>query len=489
MKKQTLLPNFPSTLFATAQRKIQADIRKFREQLSGQSLTGYSTLFQHILPPSFLQEIDTTQRQRAYGFIPVFWAWLGQIIEGNQSCTKSVSLIQSWYRSLKLPIPSSDTSAYCKRRQKLNPNSLQAIDQKIQNHLSRHIQECDLWREHELLSIDGTSIRLMDTVKNQLKYPQAAGQKKDCGFPVMGVVAVANHSHGGIVDTVKCQHQKHDARMAPQLLHTVKENDIMLGDRAFCTYEFTSRIVTERKGNFVMRLHQARHRKLDWRKGKKISSFERLVVWKKPKSQPPGSDLSREQWDVLPTQMTVRYIKMGYENRAGDKEMIVVVTSLLDPEKYPGEEVAALYAERWQIEVKFRDIKTTMGMEHFAVKSPEMAHLTLQMMLITHNLIRCIMQEAAYATGKPVHEMSFQGIRNVITSSHESFRNVAGKPILRKNHYEAFADNCTHHVLDIRPYRREPRAIKLRPKNYQLLTSSRKTFREIPHRGATRKTA
>ena len=80
--------------------------------------------------------------------------------------------------------------------------------------------------------------------------------------------------------------------------------------------------------------------------------------------------------------MTVRYIKMGYENRDGDKEMIVVVTDLLDPATYPGEEIVDLYAERWQIEVKFRDIKTTMGMEHFAVKSPKMAHLTLQMMVI-----------------------------------------------------------------------------------------------------------
>ncbi len=48
-----------------------------------------------------------------------------------------------------------------------------------------------------------------------------------------------------------------------------------------------------------MRLHQARHRKLDWRKGKKISRNERIITWKKPKQQPATSDLTKDQWDAL----------------------------------------------------------------------------------------------------------------------------------------------------------------------------------------------
>ena len=440
------------------------------------------TLFDNILSADFMEEVDPTLRQRNYGFLPTFWAWTGQILQGNSSCTWAVSLVQSWCRCLKLTVPSSDNSAYCRARERLCPDALRKIGNKIKDHLDKGISDKDLWRGHQLLSIDGTSIRLMDTKQNQNAYPQPAGQKKDCGFPVMGVVAVANHSHGGVVDVFKCGHQKHDARIAPKLLHNVSKGDIMLGDRAFCTYEFTSRITIEREGEFVMRLHQARHRKLDWRKGKKLSKFERLVEWERPKRQPPGSELSKEEWKALPEKMTVRYIKVGYENRDGNKDVIVVVTSLLDPVKYPMEEVASLFAQRWQIEVKFRDIKTTMGMEHFAVKSPKMAHLSLQMMVIAYNLVRCLMQEAAREVKKPVHEMSFQGVRSVIQASHESFRSVIGKPKLKKALHQSLIENCAEHILDIRPFRREPRARKLRPKGYALLTSSRKTFRESPTR-------
>ena len=73
---------------------------------------------------------------------------------------------------------------------------------------------------------------------------------------------------------------------------------------------------------------------------------------------------------------------MGYENRAGEKQMLVVVRSLLDPVEYDAVELSSLYAERWQIELKLRDIKTTLAMEHFAVKTPAMAHKTLWMMMI-----------------------------------------------------------------------------------------------------------
>ena len=106
-------------------------------------------------------------------------------------------------------------------------------------------------------------------------------------------------------------------------------------------------LLLEKDANILMHLQQARHRKLDWRRGKKISPIERLVTWKKPVQQPPGSELSQEQWDCLPCEITLRYIKMGYENRAGEKQMLVVVINLLDPEKYSALELGGLYAERW----------------------------------------------------------------------------------------------------------------------------------------------
>ena len=121
--------------------------------------------------------------------------------------------------------------------------------------------------------------------------------------------------------------------------------------------------------------------------------------------------------------------------------------------------------ERWQIEVKFRDLKTTLGMERFAVKSPAMAHKTLHMMIIAYNLLRSTMQEVAQRAGKKVHEMSVKATQYGLTSSHETFRGVTGKARLKMRLYDQLLNTCAEHQLDIRPFRQEPRALKRRPKN------------------------
>jgi len=66
-----------------------------------------------------LEAHDPTCRQRHYGHIPVFWAWLSQILEANASCSKALGLIQAWCRASGLPVPQGDTSGYCSARMRL----------------------------------------------------------------------------------------------------------------------------------------------------------------------------------------------------------------------------------------------------------------------------------------------------------------------------------------------------------------------------------
>ncbi len=92
-----------------------------------------------------------------------------------------------------------------------------------------------------------------------------------------------------------------------------------------------------------------------------------------------------------------------------------------------------------------------------------MAHKTLTMMIIAYNLLRTLMQQAAHEAEKPVHHMSFKGALDLATSSHETFRIVAHKPRKRRAYTNAFIALCATEILDIRPFRKEPRARKRRP--------------------------
>ena len=487
MTKQPFLTGFPLAVFASAKRRLQAAIRRSSAIITHRSLSGYAVLFEDLLPGDFLSSIDPTRRQRSFGHLPVFWAWLAQILDANASCQKAVGLIQSWCHSCNLPIPSSDTSSYCKARCRLSLAFIKAVHQRICGQLSSRVGGENQWRGFTLMAMDGSSVHLMDTGENQRLYPQPSVQKPGCGFPTMGIVGLLNLGHGGWEHIETCPHTQHDTKAAAMLAGHLKPNDLLLADRAFCSYELIARSLA-RGAHVLMRLHQARAGSLDWRKGKRLSSYERLVTWRRPQHR-SGSTLTREEWDALPATLGLRLIKLGYENRAGEKSELIVVTTLIDPKQHCGIELADLYARRWDIELKLRDFKTTLGMERFEVKSPEMAHKTLWMSVIAFNLIRSLMQRAAAQGEQPVWHLSFKGVLDLVVASHESFRAHAGRPRKRAEAFAILIETCATKQIDLRPFRSEPRAVKRRPKAYQLLTGPRGQFQEIHHRSRYRKCA
>ena len=92
---------------------------------------------------------------------------------------------------------------------------------------------------------------------------------------------------------------------------------------------------------------------------------DRLFTWDKPLQRPRY--LPKAIWKTISKQLSVRVLLKvpGFRVRS-----VTLVTTLLDPKEYPAEELARLYAERWRIELWFRDIKTSMGMEVLRCKSP-----------------------------------------------------------------------------------------------------------------------
>jgi hypothetical protein len=483
--KQPVLTGFPTTTFATAKRCLQACVKQFRENVIRDSLSGYAEIFAEVLPSEFLTSIDPTQRQRSFGHIPVFWAWLAQILEANASCQKALGLLQIWYQAAKLPVPKSGTGGYCQGRVRLSVAFLEQIHHRVLKTLHRRIRPEDRYRGLRIKAIDGSSLQLMDTPANQKTYPQPSTQKPGCGFPVMGITGILDLGHGGW-EAIECSdYRDHDARVAQRMIHHIGEGDLLLGDRAYCSYQLIAS-VRQQGGHVLMRLHQGRHRKLDWRSGQRVSAIARIVLWTKP-NKSKSCELTDEQWDELPEEMELRLIKTSFKDRTGRKRELVVVTTLLDQSESDDLELIELYARRWDIELKLRDLKTTLGLEFLDVRSPQMARKTVLMMMIANNLIRTVMQESAQEAGRPVWQLSFQGILGLTLAASPGFRSLAKRPETRSRHYRKFIGICATKLIDVRPFRREPRAVKRRPKSHAYLTKPRGIYREIPHRENHRK--
>jgi len=134
-----------------------------------------------------------------------------------------------------------------------------------------------------------------------------------------------------------------------------------------------------------------------------------------------------------------------------------------------------------EIELWFRDIKTSMGMEVLRCKSPKMLHKELEMFFIAYNLIRCLMVQAGATNQAELDRMSFKGTVDSVRQFSLAIAQARSKKKQNQLIVELLEVIARDQVPD-RPDRREPRAVKRRPKAFPLLNKPRDRFKEVAHR-------
>ena len=86
---------------------------------------------------------------------------------------------------------------------------------------------------------------------------------------------------------------------------------------------------------------------------------------------------------------------------------MTLVTTLLDPVRYPKEKLAEAYGLRWTIETAFGHLKTTMKMDVLRCQTVRGIEKELTMFLLVYNLVRMTMLQAAQRQGVPPERISF----------------------------------------------------------------------------------
>jgi hypothetical protein len=324
--------------------------------------------------------------------------------------------------------------------------------------------------------VDCSTTQLPDTHKNQKRYPQPSSQKPGCGFPLIKFLALFSLSSGAILRVALGHWKNHDLRLLHGLWAALEKGDILLGDRAYGEY-LTLATLPARGIDVVARLHGAR--RVDFRKAsRRLGHHDGLFQWRK--GWQPSEILSLRAWRRVPETITVRILRFEAVIRRR-KKAVTLVTTLLDADAYPAQELIALYARRWHLELALRHLKTTMGMELLRCQTPDMAQKELLAYLVAYNLIRCLMAEAVASASVAMERLSFRGtldaVRQFTPLMQRQRTNKSRQQILR-----ALIRTLIRDPVPFRPCRQEPRAVKRRPKAYQLLNKPRHQFKEVSHR-------
>ncbi len=472
--KTPFLDGFPTTLFGRAKASGQAILRKTRQAIAERCPGSISSLFSEVIAPALVASLAANQRVRHFPHEVTFWAFLSQTLSEDRSCARAVAEVQNWRSQQGQDLPSADTSSYCKARQRLPIEMLDAIHDKLRVSLDRQTPSELLWHGHLAKAIDASSAQMPDTPENQAAFPQPSNQQPGCGFPVLQFAGLINLCNGAWEQFVVSEMTVHDHKLLDSMMPFIEPNEVLVADRAFCSYEMLAR-VSARQSWMVARLHQMR--KMDWRKGKKAGPNQRIVIWHKSQ-QPKGSCLSREEWAQLPEEMQVRVIRIRGVGRDGKPKTMFLATTLLDTVAYPEEDIAALYFQRWEIELRFRDLKTTMGMELLRTKTPEMARKELAMFIIAYNALRLLMLQASVRNNAPLWRISFKGTIQVISTWHARFEELKHKPRLKGALMQDLLEQIARRKVPERPGRHEPRVVKRRPKPFPNMTQPRSEYHE-----------
>lgn len=311
------------------------------------------------------------------------------------------------------------------------------------------IEASTLLNGRRVLLADATTFCTPDTraLRDHFGYP--AGQRAGCGFPVGKLLGVIDALSGAIQVALVCPLFTHEAREMLTLHPLLKKGDVLVADRAFCSYAQIALLV--RHGvDVVMRLHQRRPTR--WAK-------DQLVTWTRPQQRPHW--MSEAAWSSLPMELTVRIVRYTVPRKGCRTRVVYVATTLLDPLAYPPETIMRLYGHRWNIETCFNQLKTHAKMN--ALKSQTVHGVIKEMImyLIVWNLVRMTMARFAQRVGVSVWRVSFIDTVRFLCAALQSPRTDQMRLLINPD----------------RPGRWEPRKLKRRLKEYDLLQEPRQNLK------------
>jgi hypothetical protein len=253
------------------------------------------------------------------------------------------------------------------------------------------------YRGLRLMALDGTKMDVPDTEANEAVFGRPGVSRGRAGFPQARVIALLEVGTHLITDFVVRPYRRGEIKAAWQLIgRSVGPRMLVLWDRGFHAWK-TMRALQERGA------HQ-------------LGRVKRNTVLNPERVLPDGTWLSK----VYASDKDRRHDREGImvrviEYRTGDKgEVIRLVTSLLDPVKDPAEKLAALYHERWELELVFDEIKTHQqgrpNGQKVGIRAQKPAGVIQEIygLVLAHRVVRTMMAAAAIGEEIDPDRLSFK---------------------------------------------------------------------------------
>jgi hypothetical protein len=263
-------------------------------------------------------------------------------------------------------------AAFTKARMKLKYQAFIELNHKLNQFFERRFK-LKTWRNFRLLALDGSTIRLPHTkdIQNQFGVWKARQGRPS---PMARLSQLFDPLNKITVDAIISPKSQGERQLAANHLLHLMPNDLLLLDRGYPAWWLFA-LILSMDAQFCARISK---------KWKIVQSFlasgekQRIVLLTIPNtSVKHANDLGLDRQPLK-----LRLVRLGSEDKP-----VVLITSLIDMDKYPYELFSDLYHLRWPVEEDYKAAKCRIELENFSGKSAASVYQDFHAKVVMKNIV------------------------------------------------------------------------------------------------------
>ena len=359
-------------------------------------------LLTRVFPPEVVDEVIAEsgrkeQRHRALPARVMAYFAVGMALHSEGSYEDVLGLMTdglSWSLPDVEPVKLPSKSAIFQARQRLGAEPVKALFDRVACPLATTETPGAFLAGRRLVAIDGTTLDVADTAVNEVHFGRPGVNKGErSAFPQARLVALAECSTHAMFDAEIDAYTTSELALAKRLVDRLERGMVLLADRGFTGFALWEQA-------------SATGADLLWR-------AKNNVVPRQIELFDDGSwlgELRANNAKLNSPHVVVRVVDYHIDDGRGEPMgPFRLFTTLLDPDEVSATELAAAYAQRWEIESAFDELKTHQRGPKMVLrsKSPALVEQEIWGHLCCHYAIRTLMFEAAHDAEVDPDRVSF----------------------------------------------------------------------------------